>query len=83
MFMNHPRPLNEMVILNEGYKIHIYKLEELNIFCDFLISENYIKKYISEKINVGNYDKEKELSELTQESKDIIHEIFEEDLKYY
>ena len=72
-----------MLILNEGYKIHIYKLEELNIFCDFLISKNFIKKYITEKINVGKYDREKELSKLTQESKDIIHEIFKEDFKYY
>ena len=86
--MSHPLPLNEFMILDQDYKINVFKLEEIEKFLEFLKSRNYkIRNYkirnIKCKINAANYNKEKALSVITDETKSKIREIFAEDYKYY
>jgi hypothetical protein len=83
VFMSHPLPLNEFMILDQDYKINVFKLEEIEKFLEFLKSRNYKTKNIKCKINSADYNKEKALSVITDETKSKIREIFAEDYKYY
>ena len=83
VFRAHPLPLNEFMILDQGYKINVFKLEEIEKFLELLKSKNYRTKNIKCKINSADYNKEKALSVMTDETKSKIREIFAEDYKYY
>ena len=85
VFMTHPLPLNEFMILDQDYKINVFKLEEIEKFLELLKSKNYKTRNINVKckINSTGYNKQKSLSVITDETKSKIREIFAEDYKYY